>query len=106
MTWLFSLVLILAAVTQAEARCYDVGTSQFRCDPIVSQALRRRVEAGAARRYTLPRARRYELDVQSYQAGEAIRQTWRYKDSTGRRFKGSVLSLPGGQTLHKGTVRR
>ena len=47
-TLLLTVGLVLGAGAQAEARCYDVGTPQFRCDPIVSQALRRRVESRPA----------------------------------------------------------
>ena len=80
-----------------------MGTPQFRCDPIVSQALRRRVERNESRPAYRP-PRKYELNVQSYTAATgATRRTYRYSD--GRERHGEILELPGGAVRIRETDR-
>ena len=102
-TLLLTVGLVLGAGTQAEARCYDVGTPQFRCDPIVFQALRQRVESRPA--YPLPRRSRFELNSYSTTTG-ATRQTYRYSDGCGHERQGEILELPSGAVLHRGERSR
>lgn len=99
---LLACLLLVPLASVAQARCYNVGTPAFRCDSVVSQALRQRIEPRSA--YQPPLRSRFELNTYTAATG-ATRQTWRYKDSTGRRFKGSVLSLPGGAVVHRGKMR-
>ena len=102
-TLLLTVGLVLGAGTQAEARCYDVGTPQFRCDPIVFQALRQRVESRPA--YPLPRRSRFELNSYSTTIG-ATRRTYRYSDGRGHQRQGEILELPSGAVLHRGERSR
>jgi hypothetical protein len=92
MTWLLSLVLLLGPASVSQARCYNVGTPQFRCDPIVSQALRQRIEPRLA--YQLPLRSRFELNTYTAATG-ATRRTYRYRDGHGHERRGTLLELPG-----------
>ena len=86
---LLTVGLVLGAGAQAEARCYDVGTPQFRCDPIVFQALRQRVESRPA--YPLPRRSRFELN--SYTARPQVRRGGRIATATAAATSGRVRFL-------------
>ena len=101
-TLLLTVGLVLGAGAQAEARCYDVGTPQFRGDPIVFQALRQRVESRPA--YPLPRRSRFELNSYSTTIG-ATRRTYRYSDR-GHERQGEILELQSGAVLHRGERSR
>ena len=101
-TLLITAGLILTAATQAEARCYDIGTPQFRCDPIVSESLQRRYEASRNLPAYQPR-RRSRFELQSYTAATgAARRTYRYRNGRDNQRHGKILDLPGGAAIHKG----
>lgn len=77
------------------AKCSDVGTPQFRCDPLVSESLRRRSETQRHSPVSRP-SRRTTFESQSYTtATGATRRTYRYTEGRGDERSGVVLKLPG-----------
>ena len=99
--------ILLALPTTAVARCSGSGAT-FRCDPIVSESLRRRYEEGKQRlqRVTPPTSRRYKYEGDTYTtpSGASIHR-YKYKNPSGRRYQGTITSLPGGSYQHKGSWR-
>ena len=97
---------ILAQPISVAARCYDVGTPQFRCDPIVSDALRKRTTPG----YVNPYARSqgtFTYEGQNYSAGSgANRYRYTYSDSLGKTERGMIETFPGGAVRHRGSWRQ
>lgn len=87
--------IIATLPADGSARCSDVGTPQFRCDPLVAESLRRRSETQRHRPVSRP-SRRTVFESQSYTtATGATRRTYRYTDSRGDERRGVVLELPG-----------
>ena len=93
--------LLLSLPTDAVARCSGSGVS-FRCDPIISDSLRRQSQ-GLSSRYTPRSSRSYKYKSYTYTTprGSTLHR-YRYKSPTGRTYKGTIKSLPGGSYSHKG----
>ena len=132
---LFAGSAMVALPTTGSAACYDVGKSTFRCDsPLGKRFLdptppRSRYGLSAAemgritektrqltedarqlrkrlwRPESTPEVKRpYTFKLESFGAGRSY-QTYRFKDSLGNRYKGSITTLPSGTTIHKGRWR-
>ena len=96
--------IIVALPPGVSAKCSDVGTPQFRCDPLVSESLRRRSETQRHRPVSRP-SRRTTFESQSYTtATGATRRTYRYTDGRGDERSGVVLELPGAVQMRE--IRR
>ena len=93
--------LLLALPATVSARCSGSGPT-FRCDPIISESLRRQ-SLDLPKRYT-PR-KSYEYRGNTYRAPStgAMIHRYRYKSPAGRTYKGKIQSLPGGSYRHKGS---
>lgn len=93
--------LLLTLPTNAVARCSGSGAT-FRCDPIVSESLRRKYE-GLPPRYAPMKPQRYKYEGKTYStpSGASIYR-YQYKSPSGRTYKGTIKSLPGGSYQHKG----
>ncbi len=93
--------ILLALPTTAVARCSGSGAT-FRCDPIVSESLRRKYE-GLPKRYAPPSTKSYKYEGNTYttKRGSSIHR-YKYRSPSGRRYKGTIKSLPGGSYQHKG----
>ena len=93
--------ILLTVPTTVAARCSGSGPT-FRCDPIVSESLRRKYE-GLPPRYAPTKPRRYKYEGRTYTtpSGASIHR-YKYKSPSGRRYKGTNKSLPGGSYSHKG----
>ena len=96
--------ILLTLPTTAVARCSGSGDN-FRCDPIVSESLRRKYE-GLPPRYTPTKPRRYTYEgkTSSTPSGASIHR-YTYKDGRGNTAKGRIESLPGGTGRHRGNWR-
>ena len=94
--------ILLALPTTAVARCSGSGPT-FRCDPIVSESLRRKYE-GLLPRYAPTKPQRYKSEGKTYSipSGASIHR-YKYKSPSGRTYKGTIKSLPGGSYQHKGS---
>ena len=92
--------VLLTLPTNAVARCTGSG-STFRCDPMVSESLRRKSE-GLPNRYA-PSTGRHKYEGHTYTTpyGSSIHR-YKYKSPSGRIYKGTIKSLPGGSYSHKG----
>lgn len=69
---------------------------------IVSESLRRKSQ-GLPPRYTPPTTKSYKYRGNTYVTprGSTLHR-YRYKSPTGRTYKGTIKSLPGGSYSHKG----
>lgn len=94
---LLTAVLILLPAL-APADCRDIGRWRL-CDGIRPMYRAWRFDTPRAR----PEPRRpfsYELDTRRSDLGGV--ESWRYRDSTGRRAQGTIRRLPGGTVVHRG----
>ena len=95
--------ILLTLPTNAVARCSGSGTT-FRCDPIVSESLRRKYE-GLPPRYAPTKPQQYKSEGWTYStpSGASIH---RYKfKSEGRTYRGTIKAFPDGAYQHKGNWR-
>ncbi len=69
---------------------------------IVSESLRRRSQ-GLPPRYTPPSTKSYKYQGNTYTTprGSTLHR-YKYKSPSGRTYKGTIKSLPGGSYQHKG----
>ena len=97
--------LLLTLPTNAVARCSGSGPT-FRCDPIVSESLRRRYN-GLPPRYTTPSTpKKYQYEGRTYSAPSgALLHRYTHKDGLGNTYKGTIESLPSGTVRHRGSWR-
>ena len=98
--------LLFALPPPVTARCYDVGTLTFRCDPIVSDSLRRQSQ-GLPSRYTPRSSSRYQYEGNTFtvpSTGASIHR-YRYKSPSGRMYTGKIETFPGGAVRHRGRWR-
>ena len=106
--WSVALLLagnvMFAPPPNVSARCYDVGTPYFRCDPIISDSLKRK-SLGLPPRYTPRSSARSRLDGSVYSTpGGASIHRFKYKGPGGT-YKGKTTVLPGGSYRHRGSWR-
>ena len=96
--------ILLTLPPTAVARCSGSGDN-FRCDPIVSESLRRKAQ-GLPSRYVPTKPRRYKYEGNTYTtpSGASIHR-YTYKSPSGRTSKGTMQSLPGGSYQHQGSWR-
>ena len=95
--------LLLAQPSSVAARCYGSGPT-FRCDPIISESLRRK-SLVLPNRYAPKPEYRYEFKSRHYPSpvgGGTYR--YDYKDNFGR-YKGTIRTTPYG-TTHRGRWRQ
>lgn len=96
--------ILLTMPTAAVARCSG-SSATFRCDPIVSESLRRKAQGLPSRcAPTKPRRYKYEGNTYSTPSG-AFTHRYTYKDGIGNTDKGTIESLPGGTVRHRGNRR-
>lgn len=96
--------MLLTLPTAATARCSGSGAT-FRCDPIVSESLRRKA-LGLPPRYAPTKPRRYKYEGRTYSTPSgAWTHRYTYKDGLGDTYKGTIESLPGGTVRHRGSWR-
>ena len=96
--------IVLTLSTTAVARCSGSGVT-FRCDPIVSESLRRQAQ-GLPPHYTPTKPRRYKYEGKTYSTPSgAWTHRYTYKDGLGNTDKGTIESLPGGTVRHRGNRR-
>ena len=96
--------VMFALPPNVSARCYDVGTPYFRCDPVISESLRRK-SLGLPNRYA-PRSStrsRLEGNIYSTPSGASIHR-FTYKGPSGT-YRGKTTVLPGGSYKHRGSWR-
>ncbi len=99
--------ILLTLPTTAAARCSGSGPT-FRCDPIVSESLRRQYEEGKQRLQcvTPPTSRRYKSAGHTYTSPHTGASIHRYKlKSGGRTYTGKIETFLGGSYRHKGSWR-
>ena len=97
---------ILTHPTNIAARCYPIGTPQFRCDPIISESLRRK-SLGLPNRYP-PKSSpqyRYEGNTFTLPSTGATVHRYTYKDGLGNTYKGEIETFPGGAVRYRGRWR-
>lgn len=71
-------------------------------DPIVSESLRRRSQ-GLPPRYTPSTPKSYGYRGNTYVTPRgSVLHRYKYKSPSGRKYKGTIKSLPGGTYQHKG----
>ena len=96
----FTLAIVLLTPTLAMADCTNVAgwrLCEGQAPMFIPSYLRSEPKPEVKRPYS------YELRTDDYQATYGTRQqTWRFRDSEGRRGKGSVLSLPSGRVSTEG----
>lgn len=96
--------LLLTLPTTAAARCSGSGAT-FRCDPIVSESLRRKAQ-GLPPRYAPTKPRHYKYEGKTYSTPSgAWTHRYTYKDGLGNTDKGTIESLPGGTVRHRSSWR-
>ena len=95
--------VLLTLPTTAAARCYGSGVT-FRCDPTISESLRRQSQ-GLPNRYTTPRRYKYEGNTFTLPSTGATIHRYTYKDGLGNTYRGKMESLPGGTVRHRGRWR-
>ena len=102
MAFLLAGSVLFALPPPAEARCYGVGTPYFRCDPIMSDSLKRK-SLGLPPRYTPRSSTRYKYEGNTYStpSGASIHR-YKYKGPGGT-YRGKTLTLPGGSYKHRGS---
>lgn len=70
-------------------------------DPIVSESLRRKYN-GLPPRYTPPTTKSYKYRGNTYVTPRgSVLHRYKYKSPSGRKYKGTIKSLPGGSYSHK-----
>ena len=99
-----ALLLIVGAIlthpTTVSARCYGSGAN-FRCDPIISESLRRK-SLGLPNRYTPKSSGRYKYEGRTFSLPSGLSMhRYKYK-SGGRTYKGTIETFPGGAVRHRG----
>ena len=93
---------ILTQPTNVSARCYGSGAS-FRCDPIISESLRRK-SLGLPNRYTPRSSGRYKYEGNTYSTRSGLSlHRYKYKSPSGRTYKGKIETFPGGAVRHRGS---
>ena len=100
-----ALLLIVAAIlthpTTVSARCYGIGAN-FRCDPITSEILRRKLQ-GLPNRYMPKSSHPYSYKGRTYSAPNGLSMhRYKYKSPSGRTYKGTIETFPGGAVRHRG----
>ena len=96
--------ILLTLPTTAVARCSGSGPT-FRCDPIISESLRRKAQ-GLPPRHTPTKPRRYKYEGNTYSTPSgAWTHRYTYEDGLGNTYKGTIESLPGGTVRHRGSRR-
>ena len=96
--------ILLSLPTNAVARCSGSGPT-FRCDPIVSESLRRKAQ-GLPPRYAPTKSRRSAYEGRTYSTPSgALTHRYTYKDGLGNTDKGMIESLPGGTVRHRDSWR-
>lgn len=96
--------MILTLPTGVSARCYNVGTPHFYCDPIVLESLKRRYKASQRRPAYRPPTR-FTYEGRNYSFGGYNRYKYKYSDSLGNRYRGTIETFPGGAVRHRGRWR-
>ena len=99
------LLLLFALPPPADARCTGSGPT-FRCDPIVSDVLRRK-SLGLPPRVTPRSERRYEYRGHTFtvpSTGASVHR-YTYKSPSGRTYRGKIETFPGGTIRHRGSWR-
>jgi len=93
--------LLLALPTDSFARCTGSGPT-FRCSPTVSESLRRR-SLGLPPKYSPSKPKSYKYQSNTYVTPQgSVLHRYKYKSPSGRKYKGTIKSLPGGSYQHKG----
>jgi len=102
---LFAGSLLLALPSPADARCSGSGPT-FRCDPIMSESLKRK-SLGLPPRYTPRSSTRYSYEGNTFTVPStgATFHRYRYKSPSGRTYRGKTTVLPGGSYQHRGSWR-
>ena len=92
---------ILTHPPAAAARCYGSGAS-FRCDPIISDSLRRK-SLGLPNRYAPRSSRPYSYKGRTYSTPSGMTMhRYKYKSPNGRTYKGKIETFPGGAVRDTG----
>ena len=79
--------------------------SSSRSDFIVSESLRRQYN-GLPPRYTPGTPKKYKYQGNTYVTPRgSVLHRYKYKSPSGRTYKGTIQSLPGGSYQHKGSWR-
>ena len=104
MAFLLAGSVLFALPPPAEARCYGVGTPYFRCDPIMSDSLKRK-SLGLPPRYTPRSSTRYKYEGNTFTVPSTGASIHRYKfnDGLGNTYKGKIETFPGGSYRHRGS---
>ena len=92
--------ILLTLPTTAAARCSGSGPT-FRCDPIVSESLRRKSQGLSTYTPSTPKSYKYRGNTYVTPRGSVLHR-YKYKSPSGRSYKGTIKSLPGGSYSHKG----
>ena len=94
--------LLLALPSPVSARCYGSGAT-FRCDPIISDSLRRQSQ-GLPPRYAPKSSNRYRYEGNTYSTPSGLSiHRYKYKSPTGRTYKGKIETFPSGTVRHRGS---
>ncbi len=92
---------LLTHPTNVSARCYGSGAN-FRCDPIISESLRRK-SLGLPNRYAPRTSRPYSYTGRTYSTPSGLsRHSYKYKSPSGKTYKGTIETFPGGAVRHRG----
>ena len=94
--------VMLALPPSVSARCSGSGAT-FRCDPIISDALRKRTTPGYTNPYSRSRGT-FTYEGWTYRTGTGAnlsRST--YSDSLGNTYRGQIETFPGGAYRHRGS---
>ena len=110
MRWRLAVLLLAGGVLlllppSVSARCYGTGVT-FRCDPVISESLRRK-SLGLPPRYTPRSAPRYRYEGSTFtlpSTGATVHR-YKFKDGRGNTYRGKIETFPGGTVRHHGSWR-
>lgn len=97
--------VMLALPPNVSACCSGSGAT-FRCDPIITESLRRQ-SLGLPNRYTPRSSTRYLYEGNTFtlpSTGATVHR-YTYQDGLGNTYKGMIETFPGGAVRHRGRRR-